>query len=264
MKLGSKSPIILKVGKETSNYTPDSQEYQQKSSIIEVLGCSRDDKIAPAFLGLGKALTANPRLSNKQKSLLVEALEDCGQLTYSKTFIQEERDPEEGDKGRWDIEGDGQLQAETIALVYQFSDLESPLLLADVVEKSTALMNKAHQLGTKRFQEWDKTQKPCLDCFQKTEWEIFRNRRSLVFALVSQGMISEDNGYYLTKVKEAGDLKNCYGYDQLLLLSVCQELMMESNPLITFKKLQEVLYLGYGMAMRDGYEGKFGHHVMKK
>lgn len=226
-------------GPETPN--PKNADYQIKEGLIAKLS-GDPTSTASVLHDLGVSLMKNPLLSNRQRDNLITGLENGKFLTYRLDYFEAINKTEEEDNFmdiqafmeasldlvRWTIEGDGRLQAQTIVAATQLS--LGKLSSNQQVEIIAGLLNAAH-LATK------------VKSFSSTPYEDKRFQLSF-----------DQLAAIKTKIPDA--IENTEIYDHHLA-SYFANKSTATNIVERYEELQEVIYIGFTMGVRDANISNF-------
>lgn len=227
----------------------DTRARDARSLLIENLGNASGDYLVDLFLRLGRAFAASPNLSNKQKGELAESLARSGLLNYRAEFLASGTNSGEADAARWHIETDSSVQVAAIVGACELADSKSQ---AERIELLVTLLNAGHMLGSRKFlQGFRDSQTSCLANFEEVERQAYQDRGVIAARLVGLRTLGRDQ-HYLLEDAELEEFRTLQpGYDQALVFNLIPSLEGSVNPLDIYRGLQNVLYLGYGMAIRD-------------
>jgi hypothetical protein len=221
----------------------------RKYELIYALANSTQENRAQKLLELGEILAKSQKLSNTQKSKLLDALRDTGVLTYTNEFVEAEKDSWELDKASWDLENYGAAQISALVINWEFCSTN--IGQSDRIIRLGPLLNAGHMLGTEEFGYGEPSSGAnSLKNFEQKEKNVYARRLELAAIALKLDLITKDEEYFIEESSQE-DFRNCPGYDILLVFDFNEEIATEKDPLTLYRKLQKVLYLGYGMSVRD-------------
>lgn len=233
-------------------YGPKVSGYKEKSKLIEKLSNTSDrNVIGVTLVKLGEQLNIDLRLSNKQQACLIEGLEESQLLTYNQSLNQLEEIPTDIDGVLCDVERDGKLQFHTIALLWKLKSI--PLEITNKMALLKAIMNRAHACGFNQtsFYVDDEKNERGLNNLNKVESEVFMHRDTASLRLQESGVMSAEDREYIIETEDVESLRKLNGYDELILFNSFSSICKEDGTLACFNELQNILYVGYTMGMRD-------------
>ena len=226
-----------------------STAYQRNSAAIESLRIANDDRRSLCLTDLSHALVASPVLSNKQQGMLIDALEDSKVLTYREDFASRNEDPDNIDIARWYIEIDAEVQAKALI---SLATLEDPALsFAIKVDLLTSMFNAGHMVGSRRFNGFGHN--PSQAYLNEYEQRVFESKTLLGAELRTAQIIGKMEMELLEDITPDEFRYSPYS-DRLRVLRFVHDINTSNDALNRFKTLQEVIYLGCAMALRDEAE----------
>lgn len=239
---------------------PKSADYRQKEALVaDIQDVSSLAPLGVRLSNLGRVLTANQLLSNKQRGLLLSGLNDSGLLHYHQDYFAEaDRLENEGKKApevdsvQWFVEGNDRLQALAVESTYRLAGLTSK---KERIVILIALLNHAHLETKKQFSNIrDSNFDAGISIIDAAEEQLLTEREPLGRSLVEQGdtdcgSIEEILEMQLTEFRQS-EL-----YDRFLIEFLYGD-FSEDDPLKIFAALQKVMQLGFAMGIRDAREIK--------
>ncbi|HUD19495.1 MAG TPA: hypothetical protein VMR81_03570 [Patescibacteria group bacterium] len=234
-------------------YGPKDLGYQKKSQFISDIASVPDPNVVERILVLfGAELAGDDRFSRKQQEDLIEALQTKEILTYCNAFVASEADPNTVDAVRWDMESDGFLQAKAISTLWGVTH-ESTDTNASLNFLAT-LFNHAHKRGFINMEKgafFDGRYASSVNHLMQAENKLFAARQKTAESLLYAGVINEDNVATIVETADVESLQNCEEFDEMLLARNLQDFQDAHTVVDRLKSLQEVLYLGFTMGVRD-------------
>jgi len=223
--------------------------HAEKNQLINSLLLTERGETPTVLLPLSRILSADSALSNTQKSKLVRGLENIGYLTYQDEFVESGAEPVDIDRGRWDIDKSGEAQIAALGATYELTSSEHSI--EDIVTRLVSVMNAGHKAGTEASEHIrEPLFEQSYDDFVLQEERVFQRRQNIAERLIALGLVDKDQ---LDDVVDSGiaEFRNVKGYDEMLIVELSGGIGPKTSFYELFLFLQDILYLGHGMAMRD-------------
>lgn len=221
------------------------QEYPFKAEKIVLIKKLEDpERKLSAFVGLCELFSKSWDLSKNQGRALVQNLQGGGFINYVNEWAERDLDFEKANGAWWDIEFNGDTQVTAMRVAHDLLSATSP---EQEAELAVSLLNAGHMLGTLAFGWRGDTLKygaDSLQAFSETETralEMLKGGKSCLQRLaINNGDLDEfrrsaEFDYWLIMAVEPGVLN----------------LGDEKDLLTLYKRALDIIYIGYGMAMRD-------------
>lgn len=234
---------------------PRSPLYIRNSNLIQALGAAATDLQRNQSMDvLAASLLEEPRLSNKQLDLLAAGLLNSGVLGYINEFLASETATEEVDAAYWRMESDSRLQGSAIAMLGRLSPVT--ITFGERIDLLVTQLNSAHRSVAFKIEAHDieeKQYQASLYNLSDYEREVFERRLIIADVLIKERLVTKPDVEELDEVTRE-DFKYHPQYDRMIVFDFAVELASITTTLERFQLLQRLMYLGYGMGIRDGAE----------
>lgn len=201
-----------------------------------------------AFERLCGLFSKSWELSGTQLHNLADNLREAGFLNYRAKYLDSAEADEETafDSAQWHIEHDGATQVTAMRIAHG--------LLADIdtdtrADLAVSLLNAGHLLGSKICDLIDQSyeSEPSLKLFLGVEQKALRMANGLGDNLVQKNLVETYDAFSLEEFRREEGLDYF-----IVMVSEPGLYNLQSGDLRTlFERAQHLIYLGYGMALRD-------------
>lgn len=222
--------------------------HKKKNVLITQLEKDTGSQLDDTFLELGRLLSKSRDLSNTQKQRLAFVIQGRGILTYCRENVERLYD-DSVDDGWWDIENSGEAQSATLSITADLScdDIDE----AGFIQRLAALFNIGHGVGFERFEnsyvinpQFSKGK------YEDVEESVYASRAQICRNLVQLGLVASTQ-IDLIEQASVEEFHKLPCFECFLVAQSFPQMRLREDPTELFRKLQDVLYVGYGLAMRE-------------
>lgn len=242
----SRSPVSLRISELICGFSdsPDGNSLLKIGKEAEESLRQSDDNIL--------------RMSEYQSEKLAEGLFRAGILTSRQNLYELEAEVSADFDGiRSAIENQGRLQFRALLVLYRICCLDSSEL--EQMGEVEGLRGLAYEARPRVIEatvdEDDSILFVGLEKLAGKEREVFERKSLVADSLARKGILTDSDVELLKGAESVDEFRGLPGYNQMLLYDLFEKIKkLKDKPLECFQAIQEVLYLGLAMGMRDWYE----------
>lgn len=197
------------------------------------------------------------RMSEDQSEKLIEGLFRAGILTSQQNLYELEEVPADFDGIRSAIEHQGRLQFRALLVLYKVCCLDSsePKQMGEMMGLRRVAYKARPRVIEAIIDEDGSILFVGLEKLAGKENDVFGRKGLVTDSLAQKGILTDSDVELLKGAESVDEFRGLPGYNQMLLYDLFEEIKkLKDKPLECFQAIQEVLYLGLAMGIRDWYE----------
>lgn len=252
---------------QLNTYKPGDPDWESKQTIVlSLVGATDVTSLSKGLEDLAVCLIPNPRFSRNQIEGFYAALSNppveggiIGIEGFSRKALK-------SDEFGHQISINASLQLDTLINTYKIRDTDSSLRKLELL---SSIFNNAHMAADKiPVTQIEYDHRTVSARFTRAFIQRAMDDKAIIIPqLIEQKALTVPQAEALFNAQSPTQLEACAGSDYLLVYPFKQPIEDAKNLVFAFREVQNLLYLGFSIGMRDlskAYWGKYGYYQQVK